>query len=121
MKVFKDGIVAISDSGRPDPVEVERARAWIQQFGRRLKNVNYRANSYMLKHCVERWWRATRPGQPYYVSNGAFIQAAMDMGYRAKPVGTNGDAVFNMSVPRKGTGQREQAGFVDLPAPRKFF
>lgn len=122
MDVFRDGFAPASDSGKPDEGEIERARAWIKRYGRKLKNYNYNYKSYTLKHCVERWWVAAHPGTPYYVSNGAFILAAEALGYRARPVGDLGDAVFNMSVPSKRDEERRQeAGFIDLPAPRIYF
>lgn len=117
MEVFKAGLLAASDSGRPDPEEVERAKAWIREFGRPLKNLNYNVKSYTLKHYVERWWRKTVGGEDY-VSNGALTQAALELGYRAQPVGELGDALFNMGLPRKWSAARERAGFLDLPAPR---
>ena len=42
--------------------------------------MNFRRSSYVLKHNVERWCETFGPHK--YVSNGAFIQAAIDLGYR---------------------------------------
>lgn len=115
MHVFKDGLLYVSASGAPDPAEIERAKDWIRRYGRQRQSFNRRYTSYNLKHCAERWIKAT--GLRYggmYVSNGAFIQAALDLGYRAEPVGNLGDALFNMAVPCVGAPERREAGFRDL-------
>ena len=58
-----------------DPSEVQICRTWLQQFARpkRIKKDDC-IGSYGLKHEIER-----RVGQ--YVSNGACIQAAIELGY----------------------------------------
>lgn len=121
MDIFNEGIGDFSDSGKPPKQQIERAKKWIERFGLPLKGINFHFKSYSLKHCVERWWQSEHPGTAYYVSNGAFIQAALDLGYRVHPVGDKGDACFNMRMPPKWTDERAEAGFRDLPAPRKFF
>jgi hypothetical protein len=45
------------------------------------KTFNRRHTSYGYKHYVERYFRHVK-GQPRYVSNGAFIAAAIGMGFR---------------------------------------
>jgi hypothetical protein len=52
--------------------------------------------SYSLKHRVERW--ATRRGvEDYYVSNGAFIAAAIHCGFTQKWIIDTPNVWFNIS------------------------
>jgi len=63
---------------RPNKKEVQVCKEWIRKYCKPKKATkNGRAfSSYFLKHRVE----ATN-GLTCYVSNGAFIQAAVDLGY----------------------------------------
>jgi hypothetical protein len=60
--------------------QVAEATAWLQQVPR-TKRVDHRSpGSYGLKHEVEDWARAQ--GHPTtYVSNGAFLMAAIQLGF----------------------------------------
>ena len=58
--------------------EICASSDWLRTRVRR-KTVDTRRNSYGYKHDVERWWRARGVGQ--YVSNGAFIVAAVGLGF----------------------------------------
>lgn len=74
----------------PNPEEVKICEEWIGKFAQPQNTENPRAFSYSLKHIVENW-----AGK--YVTNGAFIQAAVLHGYKAKPL--NGiNAIFNMAL-----------------------
>ena len=65
----------------PRPDDVARAAAWIAGFATPRKTPNTKLGSYGFKHVVENWVRRERPGDNPHVSNGAFIQAALDAGY----------------------------------------
>jgi hypothetical protein len=81
--------------GRPPPVDekqVALCREWLRAFIRPRTRFNAEYSSYVLKHRVQAW-------ADEYVSNGAFIVAAMREGYRVQPRGKL-NANFNMSFPR---------------------
>lgn len=73
-------------SNRVGPIplqeEVEACKRWIIKFCKKRKSFNRDRHSYELKHKVERWAN-------YYVSNGAFIKAACELGYKYKKVGNS--------------------------------
>ena len=78
----------------PDLLEVLHCEAWIAEFCHPIKAISNRTFSYSLKHRAEDW-QYERVHQ--YVSNGAFIQAAVNLGYRYKrdsPL----NAYFNMGI-----------------------
>ena len=58
--------------------EIAAAAAWLRTQGR-LKTINSRRSSYSYKHMVEDWCREVL-GEHRYVSNGAFIAAAVGLG-----------------------------------------
>ena len=61
------------------------------------KTINTSFNSYSYKHMVEAW--AKRNGSDdYYVSNGAFIAAAIHMGYHWKLEFDSPNVMFNISA-----------------------
>lgn len=68
-------------SKEPEEKQITLATAWLRRFARPLKTVRRtRGTSYNLKHQVEHWARAEKVDDPY-VSNGAFIVAALRLGY----------------------------------------
>lgn len=74
----------------PDEQEVEVCRKFLKQF---CEHSDERTkNSYSMKHVVERWAPTTD-----YVSNGALIQAADDLGYDYDVIrdGPNADIYMN--------------------------
>lgn len=80
--------------GAPGNEEMGLARAWIRQWAEARRTLNPRAHSYALKRAVEQWAGCA-------ISNGAFIRAALDLGFRfrrATPRSSN--AVFNMGSTR---------------------
>ncbi len=81
--------------GEPPPrYQVESAKTWIKVHARPVARMNYARDSYGLKHLAERGCDAHACLETY-VSNGAFILAALELGYRAiRSGGCN--AVFNM-------------------------
>ena len=78
-----------------DPEHVRMCEDWINRFAK-IQSTYSDDSSYGLKHDVERFY-----GE--YVTNGSFIQAALNMGYKVKKNGggvNNPNACFNMSVTR---------------------
>lgn len=74
---------------------VQRCADWIKRQTA-IKSFNTRHTSYGYKHMVEHWWRARSGGQDNaYVTNGAFIAAAVGLGWEAKHDGPN--AAFKFS------------------------
>lgn len=88
------------DHKLPVADEVALCRAWIRRNAHHLKSFNARAFSYALKHRVEE-------AEGAYVSNGAFVTAALLEGYGAKAYEGDGlGAYFNMGFrkPARGVG-----------------
>lgn len=92
----------LSDTpGDPPSVEqVKICKRWINEFVNKRKTINEDRSSYGLKHKVEMWAEDTS-----YVSNGAFIKAAVDLGYKYRRIRDTPNAFFNMSFPRRRTKQ----------------
>jgi len=87
----------------PNTREVDICRDWLRAYGEKTKTIRPNWHSYGLKHVVERW-RGT------YVSNGAFIAAALLEGYNITPNSyANLNACFNPSLRKWKTAQKEQA------------
>lgn len=77
--------------------EIDRARAWLRTQQPRL-TLNARRSSYGLKHIAER-------AAGNYISNGAFIAAALLEGWTVKRIpGSNPNAWLNIS--EKGLKRR---------------
>ena len=75
-------------AGPPDPKQVAAAVAFLREL-RTTKSKAAAINSYSLKHRVE---RNSFAGIPIgYCSNGAAIQAALDLGIRVEPFDGIGD------------------------------
>jgi hypothetical protein len=84
----------IGDYGRPEKpprVEVDICKLWIKKFIDPRKTISTQHRSYGLKHFVEKW-------AEHYIPNGAFIQAAIELGFNYRMRGPN--AWFNMSFIR---------------------
>lgn len=89
MQIDRNGFVDGRDPVQPaDRDEVDMARAWILVHGREVDRVNDEYTSYTLKHRAEDWCGR-------YIGNGAFIIAAIGLGYRFEADGIN--ARFNMA------------------------
>ena len=100
----RDGVA----HAEPNEAQIEIAERWIALFCTPRKTFNTRIGSYGLKHRVEHWTRtlpapASR-GESFgseYVSNGAFIVAALRAGYLMRPHGGRSpNASFNLSIRR---------------------
>ncbi|ABA88044.1 hypothetical protein Pcar_0786 [Syntrophotalea carbinolica DSM 2380] len=68
---------------------------WLHGCNQR-KTINSSFSSYKLKHMVEAWARKSGKGNQY-VSNGAFIAAAIHMGFDWKPDFDSPNVRFNIS------------------------
>jgi len=86
--LYNGGFGAKYGPERPNRPQVEICKLWLRLYITPRKTFNARHGSYGLKHYVEEW-----AGE--YVANGAFIQAAIELGYKYKRYGPN--AIFNMS------------------------
>lgn len=74
-----------------DPInnsEVELCKAWIKNNMKPRKTINKRISPYNLKEKVEKHLSELKDkgeySGSYYVSNGAFIKAAIDLGFKYK-------------------------------------
>ncbi len=76
-----------------DESQIDLCKRWISTFIEPRKTLNDKTYSYGMKHIAEDWAGS-------YVSNGAFIAAAIDLGYRYKQAQgkKNPNAIFNMSL-----------------------
>jgi hypothetical protein len=79
------------DRTPPDPREVEICKRWLRRNAAPRKTMNPRSHSYCLKHVVER-------AAGNYVTNGALISAAIEIGYRCKRIRGGPNAIFNMTL-----------------------
>jgi len=64
-----------------DEHQIDVCMAWLEEFAKPKKSIKQGISSYSYKHVVEEW--CSRIGKPEYISNGAFIVAAIRLGYRA--------------------------------------
>lgn len=81
----------------PSRAEIIHCELWIKQFCAIQKGINKKINSYGLKHLAENW-NSGLPENCKYVSSGAFIQAAVNLGYNYARIGNSQNALFNMRV-----------------------
>jgi hypothetical protein len=80
------------DYREPNQEEISICEKWINKYCKIIKRTNSDAFSYSLKHKVEEWSKQ-------YISNGAFISAAIKLGYEYIVCGNKGpNAIFNMSL-----------------------
>ena len=93
MRIDANGIVHKEPGSPPVPSEVELCRDWLLLYATPATSCG-RRSSYGLKHDVEKW--AGR-----YVSNGAFILAALKNGYRVRSWPDSINATFFMSIRKK--------------------
>ena len=87
-----DELAAERDSLCRSPSEVAAAADWIA-CQERSPNWNEKHSSYGYKHCVEQWFRGR--GHGVYVANGAFIAAAIGLGWQHRAVGPNAQFCFS--------------------------
>lgn len=83
-----NGIIADADAcGPPDLVQVQNARKFLSIYGRKTASVSKKQSSYGLKHTAEKM-------VGLYISNGALILAAKELGYRMRQCGQGSPNVY---------------------------
>lgn len=85
----------------PKQFQIDLCITWLLQWGRKRKSLNYDWTSYQLKHVVERWAGT-------YISNGAFIQAAINLGYKIKRYRGGTTATMNIGLSQNSPGVQFQ-------------
>ena len=95
MRIGREGIVYYDgEIFPPEPAQIKVCESWIRAACRRRATRNPQAQSCSLKRLVERW-------SGRCISNGALIQAAVQLGYRASPGSDlSYEATFNMAILR---------------------
>jgi len=97
MDITEYGVAGYPADTNPVPPrreQVEVCKEWIRRWAVPRETINRIHNSYYLKQAVE-------AEADCYVSNGAFIQAAIELGYQYKRCGyLSPNAWFNMSFDR---------------------
>ena len=83
----------------PERDEIDECIRWLLKFAEPGPTLALRRTSYGYKHTVERW--AGR-----YISNGAFITAAIELGYRWRRVMNGPNAVFALKMKIDGKRKR---------------
>jgi len=97
--------------------EVVLAAEWLQDIAGGAR-VNTKHTSYGYKHMVERWQRARASAHDrHYVSNGAFIAAAIGMGFKFKAETDNLNVQFN--IPEAAVKKREREASPELKPARR--
>ena len=93
-----------TSGNEPDRDEVEVCKQWIRRYATPRQDINQAWPSDVLQRNVSRWSHRR-------VSNGAFILAATELGYRYAPMegGDNENACFNMIFPPRNTAKRSEA------------
>jgi hypothetical protein len=100
----------------PDEGQISKCQEWLRLHAERTKTVRRRRSSYAYKHHVECWtrtpgtrfkqldpWGRKWTSEYFYVSNGAFIEAARREGYRVVQTDSGSpNAYFDFQVPRSG-------------------
>jgi hypothetical protein len=85
-----------------DPKQVEICKQFLLEFCEKTDRINKDGTSYGLKHAVEQWTSVKKYHSWWnydYVTNGAFIRAALDLGYRCEYAYGIGPMVYlNISI-----------------------
>src|SRR5262249_7539278 len=108
--------------GPPDRDQVDICKMFIEQVCEPTKTIQRDRGSYGWKHDVESW--ADGAGEHVYISNGAFIQAAHELGIRIKPDGSgiNADLALRLQKPWRKAARRgrlpSQAEMIELMAAK---
>jgi len=96
LKVYMNGLIPGRDPQPVNPDEVELClRFLIDKQQCITKTVIRSITSYGWKHYVENWIETTL-GEHHYVSNGAFIRAALDFGLTVLPLPHSPNAYINL-------------------------
>jgi len=86
------------DFDNKDSEEIAVCIKWITDYCEELKHINKKVSSYNLKHLVER-------ESGIYISNGSFIQAAINVGLKILPDIPN--AFFNLKIKQLQVGDEK--------------
>jgi len=78
---------------KPPQEQIDLSKQWLLRFCKPRRAINESYSSYRLKHAVEDW-------ADTYICNGAFIQAAIELGYCHT---LDKNPFFNISYPRVRT------------------
>jgi hypothetical protein len=85
-----------------DPKQVEICKQFLLEFCEKTDRINKDGTSYGLKHAVEQWTSVKKYHSWWnydYVTNGAFIRAALDLGYRCEyAYGIGPNVYLNISI-----------------------
>ena len=120
-RVTRLGYSEKADIAPPQEFQVEVCRTWLREHARPTKEVRSKFSSDGMRHLVMIWTEKTgayrevdqvdeEDGEIFradrvFITSGAFIQAALDEGYRAKRVFPDcADAKFNLS--HRATGAK---------------
>jgi hypothetical protein len=101
-KLSGNGLTSKWQDG-PTPVDrgqVDLAIRWLGYHGRRV-TINPKYSSYGLKHAAENTAPILRPNAIPYISNGAFIAAAIHLGYRVVQILDTPNVRINISMKKK--------------------
>ena len=123
--ISEDGVIVNSTTKvvKPKRQQIDFCKEWIELHCvpyQSEKAWNMTVGSYSFKGAVERWLNKKLNAEKRldvsdYVTNGAFIVAALELGYRARARENSRlpDAYFNMGLKfRKGSAEWFQAGFI---------
>ncbi len=128
-----------NNENEPPPLfaQIEICQAWLRDYARPTKQIRRRFTSDSFRRLVTEWTRClglftdreqlnVHTGESYfsdrvYVSNGAFIAAALAEGYRAQRARNSYDAWFNLrhrGIGKPWRGKAPQAFATRAAAPR---
>jgi hypothetical protein len=95
----------VQESEAPSEVQVEECKQWLRGFARKKNLPAGRCpNSYYLKHVME-------DAIGTYVTNGAFIQAAVDLGFKYSSIGPNAYFHIELRLPKDEWRRVRPTGF----------
>ena len=100
---IKNTIEDVDMNNLPCIKQIKTSEAWIKLHTRSIKTISTTQTSYGLKHIVENWGEFLNTNFntdifAYYVSNGAFIIAAQNMGYSPYRIKNSLNARFRMKI-----------------------
>ena len=90
------GANGFGDNSAINQAQIDICKSWIKDNAISKESINTKLSSYTLKHLVEDSSLA-KDSSINYVANGAFIKAAIELGYKYKQVGDL-NAQFNMVI-----------------------
>lgn len=89
--IFPTSTPVSDQNGLPNAEQVLICEKWIKKYAQPWSKIMRRETSYGLKHRAENWAKT-------YVSNGAFIQAAVNLDYRIVVIDNGPNACFGMKL-----------------------